>query len=165
MNNQYYGVYLRVVSKSGKCVLEVKCNKLIHLMAINLAFFRFVYKMDFHEESPISLDWTSYFPESIQDQTILFRWRVIDCLDDKYLYSGIIKVFQEDSKPETKIRVGEPRLKALNFTEFAMPIVKKFVWWTDENWEVGRTLLLFASQIPDHFFWRKSLDLEIDPTR
>lgn len=153
MNNQYYGVYLRVVSKSGKCILEVKCNKFIHLMAINLAFFRFVYKMDLHEDSPVVLDWSSKFPDNIQDQTILARWRVEDPLGGKYLYSGIIKVVQEDKRPETKIRVNEPRLKALGFSEFSMPIVQKFVWWTNEDWDVGRTLLLFASQIPDHFFW------------
>lgn len=154
MNNQYYGVYLRVVSKTGNCVLEVKCNKLIHLMAINLAFFRFAYKMDLNEKTPLSLDWNSNFPGDIQDQTILYRWRVNDPLDDKYLYSGIVKVVQEEKRPETKIRVNEPRLKSLNFTEFSMPIVQKFVWWTNEDWDIGRTLLLFASQIPDHFFWK-----------
>lgn len=154
MNNQYYGVHLRIVSKNGKCVFEVKCNKLIHLMAINLAFFRFVHKIDFNQEVPITLDWISNFSINIQDESILYRWRVKDPLDKKYLYSGIVKVFQSEKKPETDFRLNDERLKVINFKDLSLSVAKKFVVWTNEDWDIGLTLLLFASQIPDHIFWR-----------
>lgn len=153
MNNQYYGVYLRVVSKQGKCVFEAKCNKLIHMMAINLAFFRFSQKMDMPKNLPINLKWNSNFTNDIQDQTILFRWRIDDHLDSKYLYSGIIKVFQDDEPPETTMSFGDTRLASINFEGISEKVIDRFVAWTGEDWNLGLTLLLFASQIPTHPFW------------
>lgn len=153
MDNQYYGVYLRIVSKQGKCVFEARCNKLMEIMAINLAFFRFAYKMDMSDRKSIAVDWNSNFTSDIQDQTILFRWRVEDDLDKKYLYSGIIKVFVSDEPPKTEMLFGDSRLSSINFCEISSRITDRFIRWTGEDWNLGLTLLLFAAQIPSHPFW------------
>ena len=156
MDNKYFGVYLKIISNNGKCVLEVKSDNLTDLMAINLAFFRFAYKTDFNEECPISLKWNSKHLDNIQDQTVLFRWRVSGNIDKKYLYSGIVKIYESDYSPKTEIVLGDPRLELQAFSESTVPIVKKFYDWVKEDWDVGITLLLFASQIPDHFFWKNN---------